>query len=63
MKDMRELLDTFTDYEWKQAKKEMTKRIPSMEIDKMTMDEFQTLARFLASPDFSDIDEYRRRLH
>ena len=61
MKDMRELLDTFTESEWK--KREMTKRIPSMEIDKMSMDEFQTLARFLASPDFSDIDEYRRRLH
>ena len=58
MKDMRELLDTFTEEEWKKAKKEMTKRIPSMEINKMSMDEFQTLARFLASPDFSDIDEY-----
>jgi len=63
MKDLLNLLDTFTESEWKQAKKEMTKRIPSMEINKMSMDEFQTLARFLSSPDFSDIDEYRRRLH
>jgi len=63
MKNMRSLLDTFTEYEWKQAKKEMTKRIPSMKIDKMSMEHFQTLAKFLASPDFSDIDEYRRRLH
>ena len=63
MKNMRSLLDTFTEYEWKQAKKEMTKRIPSMKIDKMSMEHFQTLARFLASPDFSDIDEYRKRLH
>jgi hypothetical protein len=63
MKNMRNLLDTFTEYEWKRAKKEMTKRLPSMDIDKMSMDEFQTLAKFLASPDFSDIDEYRRRLH
>ncbi len=63
MKNMRNLLDTFTEYEWKRAKKEMTKRIPSLGIDKMSMEHFQTLARFLASPDFSDIDEYRRRLH
>tara|TARA_R110001592_G_C12665065_1_gene702900 strand:- start:129 stop:320 length:192 start_codon:yes stop_codon:yes gene_type:complete len=63
MKNMRNLLDTFTEYEWKRAKKEMTKRIPSLGIDKMSMKHFQTLARFLASPDFSDIDEYRRRLH
>ena len=63
MKNMRNLLDTFTESEWKRAKKEMTKRLPSMDIDKMSMDEFQTLAKFLASPDFSDIDEYRRRLH
>ena len=63
MKNILDLLDTFTESEWKDAKQEMTKRIPSMEIDKMSMDEFQTLARFLASPDFSDIDEYRRRLH
>ena len=63
MKNILDLLDTFTESEWKDAKKEMTKRIPSMNINKMSMDEFQTLARFLASPDFSDIDEYRRRLH
>jgi len=63
MENMRELLDTFTESEWKKARKEMTKRIPSLKIDKMSMDHFQTLARFLASPDFSDIDEYRRRLH
>ena len=63
MKNILDLLDTFTESEWKKAKKEMTKRIPSMNINKMSMDEFQTLARFLASPDFSDIDEYRRRLH
>jgi len=63
MKNMRNLLDTFTESEWKRAKKEMTKRLPSLEIDKMSMDNFQILARFLASPDFSDIDEYRRRLH
>ena len=63
MKDMLNLLNTFTESEWKKAKKEMTKRIPSLKIDKMSMDHFQTLARFLASPDFSDIDEYRRRLH
>ena len=63
MKDLLNLLDTFTESEWKKAKKEMTKRIPSLGIDKMSMDHFQTLARFLASPDFSDIDEYRRRLH
>ena len=63
MKNMRNLLDTFTESEWKKAKKEMTKRIPSLKIDKMSMDHFQTLARFLARPDFSDIDEYRRRLH
>ena len=63
MKDLLNLLDTFTEYEWKQAKQEMTKRIPSLGIDKMSMEHFQTLARFLASPDFSDIDEYRRRLH
>tara|TARA_R110002110_G_scaffold27271_1_gene99495 strand:+ start:107 stop:298 length:192 start_codon:yes stop_codon:yes gene_type:complete len=63
MKNMRNLLNTFTESEWKKAKKEMTKRIPSLGIDKMSMDHFQTLARFLASPDFSDIDEYRRRLH
>jgi len=60
---MRELLDTFTEDEWKKAKKEMTKRIPSMKIEKMSMDHFQALVRFLASPDFSEIDEYRRRLH
>ena len=63
MKNILDLLDTFTESEWKKAKKEMTKRIPSMNINKMSMDEFQTLARFLASPDFSEIDEYRRRLH
>ena len=63
MKNILDLLDTFTESEWKKAKKEMTKRIPSMNINKMSMDEFQTLARFLASPDFSDIDEYRKRLH
>ena len=33
MKNMRELLDTFTESEWKKAKKEMTKRIPSMKIE------------------------------
>jgi len=63
MKDLLNLLDTFTEYEWKQAKQEMTKRIPSLNIELWTMGEFQTLARFLASPDFSNIDEYRRRLH
>ena len=63
MNDMRNLLDTFTESEWKKAKKEMTKRIPSMEINEMSMEEFKTLARFLGSPDFKDIDEYRRKLH
>jgi hypothetical protein len=44
MKDMRELLDTFTESEWKKAKKEMTKRIPSMKIDKMSMDQFSNIS-------------------
>ena len=63
MKNILDLLDTFTESEWKDAKKEMTKRIPSMDINEMSMEEFKTLARFLGSPDFKDIDEYRRKLH
>ena len=41
MKNMLDILETFTDEEWKKAKKEMTKRIPSMKIDKMSMEEFK----------------------
>jgi hypothetical protein len=63
MKNMCELLDTFTESEWKKAKKEMAKRIPSMRIDKMTMEEFKTLTKYLASPTFENIDDYRRMLH
>ena len=50
MKDMRNLLDTFTESEWKKAKQEMTKRKPPMKIDKMTMDHFQTLTKLLPTP-------------
>ena len=31
--------------------------------ERWSMEEFKTLARFLGSPDFKDIDEYRRKLH
>ena len=31
MKNMRELLDTFTESEWKKAKKEMTKELDKMD--------------------------------
>jgi len=63
MKDVRELLDTFTDHEWEQAKKEMTKRIPSLSIELWTMGEFQALATYLASPDLMNIDDTRRKIH
>jgi|TARA_B100000900_G_C20239950_1_gene577462 hypothetical protein len=63
MKNVLDLLETFTEYEWKRAKKEMAKRIPSMNINEMSMDEFKVLTKYLASPDFENIDDYRRRLH
>jgi hypothetical protein len=63
MKNALDLLETFTEYEWERAKKEMAKRIPSMNINEMSMDEFKVLTKYLASPDFENIDDYRRRLH
>jgi len=61
--NMNDILETFTEYEWKQAKKEMAKRIPSMKIDKMTMEEFKTLTKYWATTNLDNIDDYRRMLH
>ena len=63
MKNMHDILDTFTEYEWKQAKREMAKSIPSMKINEMTMEEFKTLTKYLATTNLDNIDDYRRMLH
>jgi|TARA_R100000995_G_scaffold43915_1_gene20553 hypothetical protein len=60
MKNMLDILETFTDEEWAKAKKEMTRRIPSMKIDKMSMEEFKLLTKFLAGPNFEDINKSKR---
>jgi hypothetical protein len=60
MKEMLDILETFTESEWKRAKKEMTKRIPSMKIDKMSMEEFKLLTKFLAGPNYEDINKSKR---
>ena len=60
MKEMLDILETFTESEWKRAKKEMTKRIPSMRIDKMSMEEFKLLTKFLAGPNYEDINKSKR---
>ena len=60
MKNMLDILETFTDKEWAKAKKEMTRRIPSMKIDKMSMEEFKLLTKFLAAPNFEDINKSKR---
>jgi hypothetical protein len=57
---MLDILETFTESEWKRAKKEMTKRIPSMKIDKMSMEEFKLLTKFLAGPNYEDINKSKR---
>ena len=60
MKNMLDILETFTDKEWAKAKKEMTRRIPSMKIDKMSMEEFKLLTKFLAGRNFEDINKSKR---
>ena len=60
MKNMLDILETFTDEEWAKAKKEKTRRIPSMRIDKMSMEEFKLLTKFLAGPNFEDINKSKR---
>ena len=60
MKNMLDILETFTDKEWAKAKKEMTRRIPSMKIDKMSMEEFKLLTKFFAGANFEDINKSKR---
>ena len=55
--NMLNILETFTDEQWIKAKKEMTRRIPSMKIDEMSMEEFKLLSKFLAGPNFEDINK------
>jgi|ETNvirenome_2_30_1030614.scaffolds.fasta_scaffold138925_2 hypothetical protein len=62
MKDKLKLLQEFTEDQWKLAKKEMNKRIPSMRIHEMTMKEFKDLSLFLMGPHFEKI-KGSKRLH
>ena len=50
MKNMLDILETFTEHEWKLAKKKIAKLHPAMKIDKMSMEEFKILTKFMAGP-------------